>query len=212
MRVALYCELGHLREMVGLHFLRLFGCLMAVACAGGCASKQPEGPVEGMLPQNAERSFADRINQPDPTRVYDLGDRQFSHSNLGNQISGSQSPHGSRAFYTGEASRFQEQAFTAGNASHLQEAVFATSAVEQKEADLRTRGEIPNLEESPVSGVYETGAARDADRAFDTRSIQPREAVVSGKRQDELNAQYPTQGPLTIDDVRELLNKERSTR
>jgi len=64
-----------------------------------------------------------------------------------------------------------------------------------------------------TSRAVETRAVRDGERAADVRNKTEAEAGRSflgrGKSQDAITAAYPSQGALTIDEVRELLNRPR---
>jgi len=181
--------------------------LLASVLWTGCSSA-PENPqVEGITPTHAERSFAERVSKPDMSLEYAHGGRTFENKHFESGRATQDSPYGERMFHTGDHSPFGDDVFTTANHEHFQNSSFETSNIEQREANLSTRNELQNLDARPMDQAYETDQVREDGQQFDVTTIQPREAHAEGANQDRIDEEYPRPPPLTVDDVRELLNK-----
>lgn len=184
----------------------LCACFAGILWAG--CSSTPENPqVEGITPSHAERSFAERVATPDMSLEYAHGGRSFEHKDFEGGRATRESPYGDREFYTGDQSPFGDDVFTTANHEHFQKAEFSTTNLEQEEANLTTRHQVQNLDARPMERDYETSQVREDGQAFDVTTIQPREAHAEGASQDRIDEEYPQPPPLTVEDVRELLNK-----
>jgi len=179
--------------------------LLAMLMGVGCASKET-GQVEGMQPARAEQSFAERVTSPNMSTIMNAYDVQFEGENFEGGVAVKQSSLSEKAFYTGSNSRHEGRVFSTAEQSHFHGA-FETETMEQPEANLATRNSMQNLDAQPFTGGYDTRDSREAGQNFDTDTLLSREARVRGKEQDRIDEEYESPPPMTIDDVRELLNK-----
>jgi hypothetical protein len=77
-----------------------------------------------------------------------------------------------------------------------------------KEANPKGRYEIPNANTTLDQPTYQTNESVYADKKYATRDFATRQTEVRGTAQGSIDAQYQ-KSPMTIEQVRELLNKNR---
>lgn len=158
----------------------------------------------GALPANAqeqERKLLDRLLKPDTSLTNRAQDKQFVIG--GSTLS---KPVHTKSFYV--ADRPPEKEFRANR--NFAAKKFATAAVRDaaKEAWLLSRTSIAKTDQPYSTSAY-AGAKtmRDSDKVLATSEFAgTRPFLVRGKSQKALSAQ---DRPLTIDQVRELLNKNK---
>ncbi len=152
--------------------------------------------------QEQERKLIDRVLKPDMSLQNNLQTKQFSVR--GNAPT--KSAH-TKTFYV--ADRRQEKQF--GGSRSVTPKMFAAqqSRFQEAQANLSTRTRIAKAE-TPFAAADYAGVKRswDSNKAVETSSFaaSDRPFLVRGKSQKALSQQNKE---LTIDDVRELLNKNK---
>lgn len=197
--------------MKTLHLRPLYG-LVAVCLLAGCASK-PEPLVDN---DPLMRSFSERIENPDmrpDNWAHENGSSISGATIAGKKYEGSTVTIASKKFLGGSTSPYGDDQFSAGS-SHYAGTEANTKKTFKTQEALLGSGErvIPNVEASPVNEkTYETQAAVDASRSYGagTRQVDSQEAVVRGASQEDLDARSPQAAPVSVDDVREILNRNR---
>ncbi len=159
------------------------------------------GSVAIATAQVQEKKLLDRLLKPDMTLQNNMQDRKFVAT--GATVT-KKAP--TKSFYVGE--RKSDKAFW--NTRQVPQKGFQTesSRYARREANLSTRGRIAKLD-APYSTPDYSGVreASDAQKAIPARDFAGnRKFEAQGKSQKFLSAQ---DRPLTIDQVRELLNKNK---
>lgn len=171
--------------------------LLAVAVAVGMANVRAEPPPQ-QLPQ--ERGLMERINRPDMTLAFHPADKRFGGSSgagLGQKTATTRSFvfRNRAALKTYNAKDFAgSRGFGTDNFSGRDRAA-AVNAAAGADRAFGTRDVAVN-------------EARDARKALPVRAARVPTFTPVGKRQDALDEQQRTR-PMTIDEVRELLNKSK---
>jgi hypothetical protein len=156
------------------------------------------------MAQQQEQRMMERIMNPDRDRANPMGEKAFTAK-----------PFEGRAFtdtgeFTGVKSartkEFTTREFLGIRNPWFGKKVYATEAArELNRYVLADRGYD--------SRAVETKAARDEGRAAalrdTTEADNSRSFALRGKAQGSIDASYPSGGALTIDEVRELLNRNR---
>ena len=149
--------------------------------------------------QIQEKKLLDRLLKPDMSLQNSQQDKQF--------VAGGatlEKKARTRTFYVPE--RAPQKQFRTTRTVASREFATTTSRHERSEATLKPRNRVPNVEVAYSTAAY-SGArpARDAAKTVNgTTYPGTRPFLVRGKSQKSLSTQNP---PLTIDQVRELLNK-----
>ena len=157
-------------------------------------------PVLGFA-QEQEKKLLDRLLKPNMTLQNDVQQKQFAIS--GQQPVAKQA----RTKWFFFKKRAPEKGFwDTRQASPARQLQVANAREAGTKADLRSRSEIPKANVAYAAPAYrDTREARDAARTVPVREYtQTRAFLGKGTRQNELSQQ---DRPLTIDQVRELLNK-----
>jgi hypothetical protein len=158
----------------------------------------------GVFAQQQEQRMLDRIMNPDRDRANPMGAKAFTSKPYeGREFRGISEFTGVK---TAQTKEYTTREFLGIRNPWFGKKVYATEGAQ----DLRPYA-VADREYS--SRAVETGTVRDGGRAANVRSNTEAEAgrrfLGRGKSQDSINAAYPSQGALTIDEVRELLNRPR---
>ncbi len=151
--------------------------------------------------QEQERKLLDRLLKPDMTLQNDMQDRQFR---VADGTIAKKAP--TKAFYVPERTR--EKSFL--NTRHVSPKSFRAddSRETRREANLSTRGQIAKLDAPYPALTY--GDVRESSETQKAIAVSDFDGVRKfegqGKSQRFLNAK---DRPLTIEQVRELLNKNK---
>lgn len=150
--------------------------------------------------QQHEQKLLDRLLKPDMSLESNLQTKQFTTAGATLDKKAR-----TKSFYVRD--RSAEKQFVTGN-FRAKEFGTAESRYQRQEADVRSRTTIAKLDASyPSHGYRGVRAARDSDKAAEVSEYRDtRPFLVRGKSQKSLSAQ---DRPLTIDQVRELLNKNK---
>ena len=150
--------------------------------------------------QQQEQKLLDRLLKPDMSLESNLQQKQFT---AGGATLDKKAR--TKSFYVRD--RKAEKQFVTGNFTTKE---FGTkrSRYEQQEANVTSRTTIAKLETRyPAPGYGGVRAARESDKTVEVSDYRDtRPFLVRGKSQKSLSAQ---DRPLTIDQVRELLNKNK---
>ena len=151
--------------------------------------------------QEQEKKLLDRLLKPDMTLQNDAQGKQFT---AGGSTLDKKAP--TKNFYVAE--RKAERGFW--NTRQVSEREFPTGAsrFSKTEANLGTRSKLQKIDSPyPTPGYGDVRAAVDARKQVPVSEFAgSRPFLVRGKSQKSLSAQDK---PMTIDQVRELLNKSR---
>ena len=158
----------------------------------------------GVFAQQQEQQMLDRIMNPDRDRANPMGAKAFTSKPYeGREFRGVSEFTGVKTAPTKE---YTTREFLGIRNPWFGKKVFATDAAQEVRRYAAADREY-------TSRAVETRAVRDGERAADVRNKTEAEAGRSflgrGKSQDAITAAYPSQGALTIDEVRELLNRPR---
>lgn len=154
--------------------------------------------------QQQEQSMMDRIMNPDRDRANPMGAKAFAAKPFeGRAFAGTEAYPGVKEARTKE---FTTREFLGIRNPWLGKKVYATEAArELNRYVLADRGY--------ASRTVETGTTDDGARAAALRDAteadRGRAFAARGKAQGSIDASYPSGGALTIDEVRELLNRNR---
>jgi hypothetical protein len=85
---------------------------------------------------------------------------------------------------------------------------WGSRAFETRQASLK-RNSAPESEKSVETGTLEQRSARDANKGVETKDLPGREFAGKGKSQGILDQQNPSKSTLTVEQVREILNKSK---
>lgn len=151
--------------------------------------------------QEQERKLLDRILKPDTTLQSSEQNKQFVVG--GGEVMTKQAP--TRWFFFKKRSAEKEYA----GVKNFQAKEFSTntSRYAKQQADTSTRNKLTKVDEPYRTTAYVTRNAHDSSKVAETsdyRDVRP--FLVKGKSQSSLN---PHDRPMTIDEVRELLNKNK---
>lgn len=155
-----------------------------------------------------DRKLMDRINNPDMERVFDASTMTY----------GAGSTFATKEFQTGKAYikefHFVDRVRTKEFATKASQ--FAEQTATAQGQQFTTREVAENLrnahrssDQSYATSTFETRESRDATKVVPTEAYATRDYEGQGTRQRELDAQTKAKGNLTIDEVREILNKSR---
>lgn len=151
--------------------------------------------------QEQERRLLDRLLKPDMSLQNDAQKKQFTASGATVEKNTR-----TKSFYFQERKR--EKGFW--NTRQIASREFSTgrSRFSDAKANLATRSRLAKIDQSyAVGGYRDVRPARDASKTISTSNfVGNRAFLVQGKSQKFLHAQ---DRPLTIDQVRELLNKNK---
>jgi len=154
--------------------------------------------------QQQEQGMMERIMNPDRDRANPMGAKAFSAKPFeGRKFSGTGEFTGVKAARTKE---FTTREFLGIRNPWFGKKVYATDAArELNRYVLADRGYASRaVETRPVRDEGRTAAVRDTTGADNRRGF-----VLRGKAQGSIDASYPSGGALTMDEVRELLNRPR---
>ena len=150
--------------------------------------------------QQQEQKLLDRLLKPDISLESNLQTKQFTTGGAALEKKAR-----TKSFYVRD--RRAEQQFVTGN---FRTKTFGTneSRYQRQEANVASRTTIAKLDTPyPAPGYGGVRAARESDKAVEVSNYRDtRPFLVRGKSQKSLSAQ---DRPLTIDEVRELLNKNK---
>lgn len=149
--------------------------------------------------QEQERKLIDRLLKPDMSLQNSLQQKQFVARGT---TSAKQAR--TKAFHVSD--RRAEKQFANRN---VQTKEFGTNASrdDQRRASLATRADIPKAEVRYAAAAFTAGQHRDAGKTVQGREFaSSRPFLIEGKSQKALSQR---DRPLTIDEVRELLNKNK---
>jgi hypothetical protein len=160
--------------------------------------------ASGVFAQQQEQRMLDRIMNPDRDRANPMGAKEFTSKPFeGRKFEGTGEFTGVKSARTKE---FVTREFLGIRNPWLGKKVFATEGA----TDLH-RYVVADREYSSRS--VETRADREGEKTarVDNRTdaVASRSYLGRGKSQGSINAAYPSQGPLTVDEVRDLLNRPR---
>lgn len=150
--------------------------------------------------QEQERKLMDRLLNPDMSLQNPVQQKEFT---VRGTTSTKQAP--SKTFYVAE--RRPEKRFSAG-AVRTKDFSTKASRYQEAQATLSTRTEIAKADVPYEAAAYRgTRSARDANKNAAVSEFDgTRPFLIQGKSQKALSQQ---DRPLTIDEVRELLNKNK---
>lgn len=144
----------------------------------------------------------DRLLSPDLTLQSSVGDKQFNPG--GGSISTKKAA--TKSFYLRQ--RLPEKNYP--DARRLEPKEFRTneSAFAQRQANTEPRASLTSLNKTYQTGkAYQAGEARNAEKKVAATEFSgTRTFLIRGKSQKSLDARNR---PMTIDEVRELLNKNK---
>ncbi len=192
-----------------LSAVRLFLQILWLVCA-----------VTPAFAQQQERKLLDRLLRPDETLEFDLR----KSSTIGNRGYATGSARVKEFSYTQktEPKSFRTRDFHGTKSAWMGDFKYST-----KEANSRGKYEIPNVGKAADTKTMRVKAAAESDKTMATRELpeanrEYRGSLIRPRSQDRLTQQGPAaqgdrtigwQGgslkPMTIDDIRELLNKNK---
>jgi hypothetical protein len=154
--------------------------------------------------QQQEQRMIDRLLKPDPTRVSPLAEKSFeTRLYTGQQFDGVREYDGVKQAQTKEHATRE---FLGIRNPWFGKKVYATqAALELNRYVLADRA-------YPVRDFETRAAAEDGEEAVIVQKIdrtQPTPFLGRGKSQEQLDKAYPQGQPLTIEEVRELLNRNK---
>jgi len=175
----------------------------------GCASKKEE-PVAEKLPPPSQRSFGERVSIPDYKQVAAENGRGIAGNVFQTGKSAQKSPYTSRSFLGSRTAVVGDREFSTKKSPH-QESGFTTKEAITNMANVESDKVIPNVDARPADRTYSTSTATADGQVFgeSTRQAPSREAVVVGESQDDLDNRSPERDALSVEDVREILNRNR---
>jgi hypothetical protein len=164
---------------------------------------------------DGDRKLEDRIMHPDYTRAYD--------ASKGSPVANRSVKARGTATKEFGTSAFSAKAFSAREFASAKPAYIAASKVALPEAPIKPRNEIPNLNTKAATKTVAVKEARDSGKTVETRMApsSDREFLVRGRAQAQLDKEKGAPenskplgyvgnlAPLTIQDIRELLNKNK---
>lgn len=200
----------------GIHFVRvnltripsIFGTV-AVCLLSACATKKEE-PTEEKLPPSSQRTFAERVSMPDYTQSAAENGQGIVGNVFQTGKNAQKSPYSTQSFLGGRSAAVGDRAFSTKKSPH-QETSFTTGEAHTKTANVETDTVIPNIDARPGDRTYATSTATADGQVFgeSRREAPSREAVVVGASQEDLDNRSPQRDPLSVEDVREILNRNR---
>jgi hypothetical protein len=147
------------------------------------------------LAQEQERKLVDRLLEPNTKLENSQQNKQFTGAGAVTAKSAS-----TRSFYLSN----KELSKTFADTRAFRARSYPSRSFATREAALPTSPRTPTFSTSDARGI---SSARDAGKSYDTRKFSgSRPFLDRGKSQKALHAQ---DHPLSIDDVRELLNKNK---
>lgn len=150
--------------------------------------------------QVQERKLIDRLLKPDTTLQ---NSAQRKHFFPGSVISTNKATTKSFFFFR----RAPEKQYTNVRNVEMKQFPTSSSQLRNRTANTSTRDSLPKLNTPYSTSAYSTHDASDAHRTIETSSYSgTRPFLIRGKSQRALSAQERT---LTVDEVRELLNKNK---
>lgn len=150
--------------------------------------------------QEQEQKLLDRLLKPNMSLQNPEQSKQFT---AGGEVMTKKSP--TRWFFFHK--RTEEKQFAGVKEYHAKAFATKQSRFANQQADTSTRNKLTKIDEPYATHTYDTRAARDAGKAASTREYADvRPFLAKGKSQKSLSAQ---DHPMTIDEVRELLNKNK---
>ena len=159
----------------------------------------------GVFAQQQEQRMLDRIMNPDRDRANPMGVKAFASKPYeGREFRGISEFTGVK---TAQTKEYTTREFLGIRNPWFGKKVYATETAQS------LRGYASADREYSSRAAVETRTVSDGARAADLRNNTEAEAgrrfLGRGKSQDSINAAYPSQGSMTIDEVRELLNRPR---
>ena len=157
-----------------------------------------------------QESGMDRILQPDRTQKFDPADKAFNISSaVGNkQASVKAFSYGSgSATYKGNGT-FHSKAFTPKNGG------FRTEGYDAKTSALSQHNSFAQADKGYGTKAMDVREAPAANKSMDTKAYNQagKPFEVRGKRQDGIDDVYKSNKNLSVDQIRDLLNKGPSGR
>lgn len=180
---------------------------LVLVCAATTQARDPKKKEdvkqETKVVDELHRGLQDRIDHPD-TRDANVNSAQGKMFDTkafsGNKVVST------RDFYFDQkvqTKSFLTRLFWGSKTNRDANKMFATAA-----ANTKGKYEIPNATTTIAQNQYATKEAAAAGKKFATSAFSTREAVVRGTAQGSIDEQYQ-HGPLTFDQVRDLLNKNQ---
>ena len=176
------------------------------------------GAAASAFGQQQEKMIDRLLKKPDATLNYDV-----RKSTFGTDRSFSSKSAPSKEFSGARA--FSAKSFNAKSFAGTQKAWMADTKYGTKEADTKGRYQIPNSDKSPALKTVDVKESSDARKTVDTRASpeEGRSFFAKGRSQDRFDMEkgVPSERgrtpvgysgdlkPMTIDDIRTLLNKNK---
>lgn len=151
--------------------------------------------------QEQERKLLERLDKPNMELKNSFQDKAFG----GGKSYGARNAH-VKEFYVPERyapKSFQTRSFAA-KSHHAGDLKYATG-----EASTKGRYSIPNATKKAETKTLAVKDAREAGKTVETREMETSASQMRGKSQALLDAENSGRAPMTIDQVRELLNKNK---
>ncbi|MEI7864152.1 MAG: hypothetical protein WCI38_02185 [Chthoniobacterales bacterium] len=152
--------------------------------------------------QQQEQGMMDRIMNPNRDRANPMGEKAFSSSPFAaSEFRGSREYGGVKSAQTKE---YRTRVFLGVRNPWFGRRVYETKAAQELNRYVLS-------DKDYASRSVETKAARDAQKSAPKfeGSVDTRDFLARGKSQGALNNNYPSGSALSIDEVRELLNRNR---
>ncbi|MEI8342368.1 MAG: hypothetical protein WCH43_12650 [Verrucomicrobiota bacterium] len=145
------------------------------------------------------------ILHPDKNAPSTLQNKSF----YGGKSFHSSSPAYTKNFYFTE--QYSPKGFTTASYSHSSITPYATRDYSTTSANTKGRYEIPNATKKAVDNkTADTKESSDSNKGYSTREYtNTREYRERGKSQDSFDLKKKDEKPMTVDQVRELLNKNK---
>jgi hypothetical protein len=169
--------------------LRAFSILLIFSCAA--------------LAQVQERTLSERLNNPDPN----LENHNFEKSYYGGRQYYTDSKTNLRSFYF--VNKTNSKSFVTKGFNGVTPFWAGDVKFNAKSARTKTDRVIPNVGKAYSTKEVDVNSARESSKAFGSRDFPfVKKTELRGKSQESLDARYKSE-PMTIDQVRELLNKNK---
>jgi hypothetical protein len=153
--------------------------------------------------QEQERKLIDRVLKPDMTLHNAAQDKSFGG---GKSFQAGSNPYVKDFYFT---QKFGPKTFAAGpfrdSKNYWQgDFKFATT-----EANTRGRFDIPNAAKAVDTKTMDVKDARESGKSYTSKTYATDDFRGRGKAQGALDAENAAKAPMTVDQVRDLLNKNK---
>ncbi len=155
-----------------------------------------------------DRKLMDRIDNPDMEKVFDASTMTYGGGTAFATKEFQTKSAYVKEFYFVDRVRTKEFATNASQFSG-QTASAEGQQFTTREVSENLRNAHSSSEQTYATSNYETREIREAAKVAPTEAYETRDYEGRGTRQRELDAQTKAKGNLTIDEVREILNKSR---